>query len=242
MPPTTNQSTDAALDYRVAFSQFVTERLHAFYAGIAEFYRERGGNPDSLSYFINHWPRFEAMVKLCVDKGVDPSTIMHACELGSWYPYTSFYWRTQNPDCQIDLYDIIVQELGGQVSEYNIDGVWLRNFNLCTDPLPPEEYDMVIVSEVLEHLPCNVTALCDDIVRIVKPGGYLLVTYPLGGKNARHYDRVMTEIDQTKLFEGHLREFTRDTVGLFFPKLKLVGSADVRYPAYGLIRVCLYQR
>jgi len=228
--------------YRQDFADFVTTKLTDFYDGIAQFYRERGGNPDSLSYFVNHWPRFEGMLKLCNDNHIDPVTINTACELGSWYPYTSYCWKAANSACTIDLYDIIVRELKGQVAEYDVEGVRLIDFNLCTDTLPAKKYDIVVVSEVLEHLSCNVMALCDDIKLLVRPGGHLLVTYPLGGKHARDYGAEMPGYDQTRLVEGHVREFTRQTVPLFFKDMTLVATRDVRYPAYGLIQICLYRR
>lgn len=235
--------------YADDFAYFVTTKLKAFHDGISPWcaarrsaWQKKHNVPvDSLTYFTAHWPRFEAMLKLCNDSDITPDSLSHICELGSWYPYTTYYWKSRNPKCKIDLYDIIVREVS-EVSEYDVDGVRLIDFNLCTESLPDKQYDMVVVSEVLEHLPCNIFALCSDISEIVKPGGFLLVTYPLGGINARDYDRVMDHRDQEHLVEEHIREFTHETADWFFKDLNLVGSCHVEYPAYGLIKICLYQR
>ena len=236
------------MTYKEKFATFVATRLQAFHKGISPWCAARRSpwqkrhnvHVDSLTYFDAHWPRFEAMIKLCADAGV-AWNLSQICELGSWYPYTSYYWKAINPSCKIDLYDIIVRELE-QVSEYDVDGVRLMGLNLCTDPLPTKHYDLVIVSEVLEHLPCDIHKLCANISGIVQPGGHLLVTYPLGGINAKDYDKNMDQHDHNHLVEGHIREYTHETVKLFFNDLRLLGSRDVQYPAYGLIKVCLYQR
>ena len=233
-------------NYKNDFISFVTSRLIAFHDGISPWCAERRSpwqkrhnvHVDSLTYFLAHWPRFETMLDLCNEARIAPEQI---CELGSWYPYTSYYWKVASTFCKIDLFDIITREVS-EVSEYDVDGVRLFDFNLCTESLPNKEYDMVIVSEVLEHLPCDQYLLCVAISQIVKPGGYLLVTYPLGGNNAKDYGKEMKEYDAEHLVEGHIREYTHETTKLFFNDLTLVSSRDVTYPAYGLIKVCLYQR
>lgn len=228
--------------YKDKFSEFVTTRLKAFHDGISPWCAARSKAPtDSLTYFTAHFPRFKTMLNLCQECCVATYSLSQICELGSWYPYTSYYWKLVNPECKIDLYDIIVREVP-EVSEYDVDGVRLFDFNLCTEPLPDKQYDMVIVSEVLEHLPCNIHALCENISKIVKPGGHLLVTYPLGGINAMNYQDALDGYDQDHLVEGHIREYTAETTKLFFTDLKRIGERDVTYPAYGLIKVCLYQR
>lgn len=237
------------VDYKSKFAAFVTNQLRIFHDGISPWCAARRSSwqkrhnvsVDSLTYFTAHWPRFEAMIQLCHEVGIKANELSQICELGSWYPYTSYYWKLANQQCEIDLYDIIVREVP-EVSEYDVDGVRLFDFNLCTESLPDKQYDMVIVSEVLEHLPCDLFLLCNNISKIVKLGGHLLVTYPLGGINAKDYRQNLVSYDHNHLVEDHVREYTHETVLLFFNDLKLVGSCEVDYPAYGLIKVCLYQR
>lgn len=236
--------------YADNFARFVTTKLKEFHNGISPWcaarrspWQKKHNVPaDSLTYFTAHWPRFEAMIRLCNEAGITADHLWQICELGSWYPYTSYYWKTRISLCKIDLFDIITRELPEMVSEYDVDGVRLRGHNLCTDPMPDKEYDMVIVSEVMEHLPCDIFRLCDDIERVVKRGGYLLVTYPLGGNNAQGYGESLNAYDHNHLVEGHVREYTHETTKLFFNDLTLVDECDVTYPAYGLIKICLYQR
>lgn len=227
-------------EYRAFFESFVRSRLTSFYDAIKPFYQARGGNPDSLTYFRAHWPRFEAMIDATRACFVEPSALNTVCEIGSFYPYTTLYFKWLNPALKIDLFDIMPREIGSP--GYDIDGVRLVDLNLCTEPLPKAGHDVVVLSEVIEHLPIDLFAFERAVIDTVAPGGILVVTYPLGGKNAKDYGKVFADRNMERLQEDHVREFTVDTVPLFFKSMNLIDQRDVRYPAYGLIRVCSYQR
>jgi len=228
--------------YKEQFSSFVLNELRGFYDAIAPFYEARGSSGDSLSYFRNHFPRFEVMISLCLNNGVLPDAIKSACEIGSFYPYTTYYFKTENDKIEIDLFDIILREIDAVGEAYNINSVRLYDFNLCTDKLPDYKYDLIILSEVLEHLPINLFKFEKEIISLMPKGGHLVVTYPLHGNNAKDYGKEYPERDFERLQEDHVREFTLETVPLFFNELTLIGSARFRYPAYGKMIACLYRR
>jgi SAM-dependent methyltransferase len=46
-----------------------------------------------------------------------------------------------------------------------------------TIPLPAEQYDVVLATEVVEHLPCH-SLFFAEAARILKPGGYFIFTTP----------------------------------------------------------------
>lgn len=218
-------------EYRERFESFVRNGISAFYDGIAPFYIERGGSPDSLSYFRNHFARFWAMIRMIEDAGAGGG---RKCEIGSFYPYTTFYFGMP-----IDLYDIMPR-LCPTARPYNVGGVRLYEKNICTEDFDGGEYDLIILSEVMEHLPVNLFAFERKVQSLLAPGGHILVTYPMHGHNAKDYELEIG--DPTVLQHDHLREFTDDTVGLFFRDLRLVSSGDVHYPAYGRIAMRLYQK
>lgn len=224
--------------YKEQFKQFVLQKLPDFYKGIGEFYQKRGGNSDSLTYFENHWPRFEMMIDIA--REIWPES---ACEIGSFFPYTTYFWKCKNPALTIDLYDIILRELKGDVKPYDVDGIKLIDLNLCTEKLPDKGYDLIILSEVLEHLPINLMQFSNEVVRLLNPCGYLIVSYPCQGYAPQcGYDKDMTGYDFNFLQEGHLREFTWDTVDLFFTGLSRIKKWELFYKAYGKMVICLYQR
>lgn len=55
-----------------------------------------------------------------------------------------------------------------------------RNFNVERDlfPYPDDEFQIVLCCEIIEHLTQDPTAMLAEIHRVLKPGGYLLLTTP----------------------------------------------------------------
>ncbi len=67
------------------------------------------------------------------------------------------------------------EKLGG-TKEY---GIIDYESDICAIPVPDNAFDVVLCTEVLEHTPEPIEAL-REIVRILKPGGRLFITAPLG--------------------------------------------------------------
>ena len=78
----------------------------------------------------------------------------------------------------------------------------------CTCPFPDASVDRVMASEVLEHIPDDVTAMA-EIVRVLKPGGRVAVTVPRYGP-----ERICWALsDEYHANEGgHIRIYRRDVV------------------------------
>lgn len=51
--------------------------------------------------------------------------------------------------------------------------------DITSIPVPDGSFDVILCTEVLEHIPKPIKAVC-EMVRIVRPGGRLLITAPLG--------------------------------------------------------------
>src|SRR4051794_23138052 len=75
-------------------------------------------------------------------------------------------------------------------------------------PFPDESVDRVMASEVLEHIPDDVTAMA-EIFRVLKPGGRVAVTVPRYGP-----ERICWALsDEYHANEGgHIRIYRRDVV------------------------------
>jgi 2-polyprenyl-3-methyl-5-hydroxy-6-metoxy-1,4-benzoquinol methylase len=60
----------------------------------------------------------------------------------------------------------------------------VKVLNIETDPFPwkPSQFDCVIFTEVIEHLPHNPQIPLKEIFRVLKPGGFLLISTPNGVK------------------------------------------------------------
>ena len=77
-------------------------------------------------------------------------------------------------------------------------------------PVPDSSYDVILCTEVIEHVPDPISAI-NEISRILKPGGTLLITAPLqsglhqepyhfyGGYTKYWYEKFLTENNFTEL-------------------------------------------
>lgn len=94
----------------------------------------------------------------------------------------------------------------------NHDGYGKIDFvsDILDIPVPDESYDVIICSEVIEHVPYPVSAI-KEISRILKPGGTLLITAPMqsglhqepyhfyGGYTKYWYKKFLTKNKFTEL-------------------------------------------
>lgn len=67
---------------------------------------------------------------------------------------------------------------------YQHDRVVVRQLDLCTDrqTIPSSQFDLIIHSHVLEHLPCAFEPVLADMKRMLKPGGRMLFSVPIDGE------------------------------------------------------------
>ena len=89
---------------------------------------------------------------------------------------------------------------------------YLGDITKCNDNIPKSYFDGVICMEVLEHT-VDPFAAVSEITRIMKPGGYLLLTTPL---NARIHGPIP---DCWRFTEFGLRVLLRDFEMILFEKL-----------------------
>jgi SAM-dependent methyltransferase len=96
-----------------------------------------------------------------------------------------------------------------------------RDFYADGLPVPSGSFDLALCTEVIEHLPSTPKPLLDEIRRVLRPGGCLLLTTPnAGGVNARLTalsaalkgrtlrPDIQSFYEQGQGFRGHHREYT----------------------------------
>jgi len=117
--------------------------------------------------------------------------------------------------------------------------------NLC-DPQELVPADVVIMTEVLEHLPCNLYKVLDWAVSIVKPGGYLLLSFPTGDDGVS----IPRDADLTDKYKadgdyGHIREFSVGQAREFYGRtgFEVIEEKCIKTPFYyggeGILHVLL---
>ncbi len=146
----------------------MADELDGLLARAAELAREDGKE----AYFRLHRRRFRRILEVLpppggrevavLEIGVNPGQLT---ALLAWRGYR--VWGT-------DLFPEHRSELWRRL------GVEVRRANLDAEPLPyPDEtFDWVVFSEVIEHLTASPLDALEEIHRVLKPGGQVLVTTP----------------------------------------------------------------
>lgn len=104
---------------------------------------------------------------------------------------------------------------------------WLnvRRVDLVTDAekLPTEAYDLVLHSHVIEHIPCNITAVLYHLHRSLTNDGLHLFAMPIDG--GRRYSETLAPLEREQALSEyghpeHVRRFCRAdldrTLGMIF--------------------------
>ena len=145
------------------------------------------------AYVYEHWNRFDAGIKI-LSKVVKDGCSIH--EVGSPYPFFSYYFYLNNK-CKVlcsDFYD-----RGWKID----DNLESRRINLCRVEYLPAA-DIVICSEVLEHLSCNLFKLRDILLSSCR---YCLMTLPNGNVGVDIPLNKCSRDDEFDKVHSHLREF-----------------------------------
>ena len=93
----------------------------------------------------------------------------------------------------------------GEITADKLIGV-LRG-DACRLPFPDATFDVVITSEVLEHIQDDVSAL-GEMVRVLKPGGRFAATVPAWMPEVVNW-KLSDEYHAPKAAGGHVRIYTR---------------------------------
>ena len=158
-----------------------------------------GHNPhESMhSYFLGHLARFDWQWDV-IEKYV-PS-VASVYDLGTKFPFIS-YWLYLRDHANV-IYGAPDRTWTGKVQ-----GAMYAPINLCSQQYPTPAA-LVICTEVLEHLPCNIREAWKRVLGMTEK--YLLVSFPLHGFNAKDYEKDDLG-DHNHEFSGHIREFTYAT-------------------------------
>jgi hypothetical protein len=169
-------------------------------------YTPDGTSEPAMQYFEGHRPRFELQIGYwneCLDK----EEIKLVYDMGTGVPFVSYYFNiTQGAE--------VVFGMPGGSYRVN-DKVAAVNINLSINPPALPAGDLVICTECLEHLSTNLYKVRAYLMSLVKPGKFMLLSFPLGGANAKEYWRDGLG-DPNAVATPHIREFTAETAREFY--------------------------
>jgi len=193
------------------------------------------GNPEYeayLSQFENIFPAPEVAKKYLFDsigrvtvvmnwlKEIQDGSIRKALELGS-NPYNLTLLLKKYTSFELSLANFFGESVekgrhtqtvegGGEKHEFTYD-----HFNLETDVYPYADgfFDCVLFCEILEHLLLNPDFAVSEMRRILRPGGYLIITTP----NVLRLGNLVQMVKGKNIYDGysqygvygrHNREYT----------------------------------
>ena len=141
----------------------------------------------------------------------------------------------------------VTVQYGGSVSDANVDNLMAQKnidiLNLETDNLPYKSnyFDLIILSEVVEHLGTGINHLYSEVTRCLKPGAFFIVTTPnvirlhnlfslIIGKNIYF---PLFQLEQPHNFR-HQREYALSELISFAPKNLAVSQSQylIAYPPF----------
>lgn len=178
-------------------------------------------------YVSDGWERIQVVLGLLTN--LHRQGVRRVLELGA-NPYIMTLLIRQLLDVELELVNFFgddteaiesthVAELNGERVEFPF-----RHFNVERDPFPypDDSFDCVLFCEVLEHLLLSPDRVVAEIARVLRPGGYVIVSTPNATRLTNLYFLALGQ----SIWEGyskhgaygrHNREFTlsevRDLLG-----------------------------
>jgi SAM-dependent methyltransferase len=173
-------------------------------------------------YISDGWTRTQAVLTLLAD--LQGQGVQRVLELGS-NPYVLTLMLRKRFRFDLELANYFgpalsgprhthVAQAGGERLEFDF-----AHFNIETDPFPYEDrqFDCVLFCEILEHLLLDPGHAVSEMARIVRPGGFVVVTTPNVTRLANLYFLALGR----NIYDGysangpygrHNREYTLDEV------------------------------
>ena len=183
-------------------------------------------------YIGRHWPRFEPAIR-AIMANVPLTPESQVIELASTLPFITYPL--------VRKFGIEPTIASIETTRKDIPPYKFRYCNLNHEWLPGgPKYDLIIATEIWEHLPCNMIEARDRVLSVLRSGGYLYTSFPTNGINAgwTKYHHNLDMSFETN-YREHLREFTDTLANQFLnvPGLEIISENKVWMEDYqGYIR------
>jgi ubiquinone/menaquinone biosynthesis C-methylase UbiE len=184
----------------------------------------------------NNWPNLHEFVKSSLEKCSKGQTILDAGagEL-KYKPYCNHLNYISQDFCQ---YDGTGDGKGSQENQWDTSKIDIVS-DIINIPLESSSVDIILCSEVFEHIPNPVLAI-KEFSRLLKPGGKLILTAPFC--SSTHFSPFFYSTGFSKYYyEYHLKEFNLSVESIKFnggffevlaSDLRSIGSLAMKYSNY----------
>ncbi|MGA9333776.1 MAG: methyltransferase domain-containing protein [Rudaea sp.] len=206
------------------FSHAISDIDHA-----ERLFQECGGT--DLDYLRHHFPRYLATKReLCADTSLAPGTVV--LDVGAhWLHQSTLYVMNQCSVVALDLPATFERpEVRAFAQAHGITLLTETNLETAAslDAVPDGSVDIVLFTEIIEHITFNPVALWKQIYRVMKVGGRIVVTTPnyyAAGGRAWKIGRFITgfgngidaaDILSTNTYGHHWKEFSLRELVYYF--------------------------
>lgn len=146
-----------------------------FYAMFAKY-----GDPGK-DYIYHAYPRF-SLTKRLLTETVTPSNGGRILDIGShWLHHAVLYAMDGFSVTGADIcYNDEIPVVKGISQEFNIKLIGYKDLSnpIELDALPGNSFDVILFTEILEHITFNPVAMWKSLYRLLSPGGRIVVTTP----------------------------------------------------------------
>lgn len=205
----------------------------------------RDGDPYSASEGFEKWPAFQNrrlhMTLETLGNALDslnarPCILDVACGEGV------ITAQIKKRFADADLYGIDYSITAIAAASVQYDDIEFAVGNVYRLPYEPESFDVAILNNIWEHVP-DPLRLLDGIKRILKPGGYVVISTP-SRYRFRNMVRVCLGLPVVFMSNLHVTEYT---VGQVLEQLRFAGmdarviDEPLRGPAGGMLRFIAFK-
>lgn len=178
------------------------------------------GEEGLLSDFLVHQDRYREIANIILKSSSSKSRIL---DIGVSKGYTckllQFLDRNDFNGLDLDSESCFFPEIKDKIIEFD-----LENIPGSRLPIDDEKYDIIIMTEVFEHLhPYKTLDIMKEIKRILVPGGTIIFSTPNLASFENRMALLLGGVEKHRsgtIIDGcHTREYTMKELNLFFRKL-----------------------
>jgi len=143
---------------------------------VIEFITEHNGKIDNIpfnDYFFFNINRFR-LGRMMIYKNIQFDNDCKILDVGTPAPFQSLFLNKEH-NCEVECLDVDNKEI-------ELHKVKLTKKDIIKDELD-DVYDIVIMENILEYLPCNLINLREKIISNINNNGYMLVSFEISKYN-----------------------------------------------------------
>jgi SAM-dependent methyltransferase len=223
----------------IALKDIIRSEADAYAEAIAAHAEIVFRDSEERAYFFDNWPRYRSTLEFLVKNSTNAVQSLRVLDIGIFPGHIACLLRF----CSVGkIFGVSYNPPADFVERFAALDVPVLSLNVEVDPLPFESlsFDLVVATEIFEHVTYDLFFMLAEIERVLVRGGRLLVTTPnfarlsnrllmLRGRPVLHpLDDPINPFftaDRDMAVWRHLREFTR---GELMWVLERAGFEDVK--------------